>query len=63
MIVTKHKHLLKAQADFGHLVALCGKTVSSRAITEFAEWATCSNCLRQSANKPESNVRLVRGCV
>jgi hypothetical protein len=60
MIVTKHKHLLKAQADFGHLVAKCGKTVSSRAITEYEEWATCSNCLRQAA-KSESSVRVIRG--
>lgn len=63
MIVTKHKNLLKAEAEYGHLVALCGKTVSSRAITEFAEWATCSICLRHSANQPESNVRVIRGCV
>lgn len=62
MIVTKHKHLLKAKADYGHLVALCGKTVSTRAITDHAEWATCSNCLRQT-NKSESHVRVVRGCV
>ncbi|NBB11798.1 hypothetical protein [Pseudomonas sp. SLFW] len=61
MIVTKHKHLLKAQADFGHLVAKCGKTVSSRAIAGEGQ-ATCSICLLQ-ANRSESKIRVIRGCV
>lgn len=62
MIVTKHRHLLKGTADFGHLVAKCGKTVSSRAIAGEGQ-ATCSICLRQSANQSHSNVRVIRGCV
>ncbi len=62
MIVTKHKHLLKAEAEYGHLVALCGKTVSSRAIAGEGQ-ATCANCRRQLATQPESNVSVIRGCV
>ena len=61
MIVTKHKHILKAEASFGHLVAKFGKTVSSRAIAGEGQ-ATCANCLRQ-VNQAESNVRVIRGCV
>jgi hypothetical protein len=55
MIVTRHKHSLRARAEYGHLVAMCGKNISPRALADCPEDVTCSICLKKISTPAAAN--------